>query len=208
KLDLDLPPADSDDIPLGEGIKLPEWDYRRQVLREDYVNLQLMLPRGAEPQPLPQRLAPLARRIRRQFEHLRSDRQWQRQQPQGSELDLQAWLDFHVERQHGQCAERGLFMEQRQNRRDLACLLLADLSMSTDAHLNDEHRVIDVISDSLLLFGEALSAVGDDFALYGFSSLRRQQVRMQELKSFRQRYGDETRGRIQALRPGFYTRMG
>ncbi len=208
KLDLDLPSADSDDIPLGAGIKLPEWDYRRQALREDHVNLQLMLPRGAEPQPLPQRLAPLARRIRRQFEHLRSDRQWQRQQPQGSELDLQAWLDFHVERQHGQCAERGLFMEQRQNRRDLACLLLADLSMSTDAHLDDEHRVIEVISDSLLLFGEALSAVGDDFALYGFSSLRRQQVRLQELKSFRQRYSDETRGRILALKPGYYTRMG
>src|SRR3546814_8202025 len=54
----------------------------------------------------------------------------------------------------------------------------------------------------------ALSAVGDPFALYGFSSLRRQQVRMLELKTFRQRYGDETRGRIQALRPGYYTRMG
>ncbi len=168
----------------------------------------MMLPRGAEPKGLPLHLNPLARKLRRQFEHLRSDRQWMRAQPQGSELDMQAWLDFHVERQHGQCAERGLFMEQRQNRRDLACLLLADLSMSTDAHLDDEHKVIDVITDSLLLFGEALSAVGDDFALYGFSSLRRQQVRMQALKRFGQGYGDDTRGRIQALRPGYYTRMG
>jgi nitric oxide reductase NorD protein len=50
--------------------------------------------------------------------------------------------------------------------------------------------VIDVIRDSLLLFGETLSVLGDDFALYGFSSLRRQQVRMQELKSFIQRYDD------------------
>ncbi len=208
KLDLDLPAADFDDMPLGEGIKLPEWDYRKQCLRQDFVNLQLMLPRGAEARPLPPHLAPLARRLRRQFEHLRNDRQWLRQQPQGCELDMQAWLDFHVERQNGQCAERGLFMEQRQNRRDLACLLLADLSMSTDAHLDNQHRVIDVVIDSLLLFGEALSAVGDPFALYGFSSLRRQQVRMQELKSFRQPYGDETRGRIQALKPGYYTRMG
>ncbi len=208
KLDLDLPAADFDDVPLGEGIKLPEWDYRKQCLQKDFVNLQLMLPCGSEPKPLPLHLSPLARRLRRQFEHLRNDRQWLRQQPQGSELDMQAWLDFHVERQNGQCAERGLFMEQRQNRRDLACLLLADLSMSTDAHLDNEHRVIDVVIDSLLLFGEALSAVGDPFALYGFSSLRRQQVRMQELKSFRQPYGDETRGRIQALKPGYYTRMG
>lgn len=208
KLHLDLPPADFDDMPLGEGIKLPEWDYRQQRLREDFVNLQMMIPRGSEAQPLPSRLAPLAKRLRRQFEHLRNDRQWLRQQTQGSELDMQAWLDFHVERQHGQCAERGLFMEQRANRRDLACLLLADLSMSTDAHLDDQHRVIEVITDSLLLFGETLSTLGDNFALYGFSSLRRQQVRMQELKSFEQRYDDSTRGRIQALKPGYYTRMG
>lgn len=208
KLHLDLPSSEVDDIPLGEGIKLPEWDYRKQHLQDNFVNLQMMLPRGSEPKALPLRLSPLARKLRRQFEHLRNDRQWLRGQPQGSELDMQAWLDFYVERQHGHCAERSLFMEQRQNRRDLACLLLADLSMSTDAHLDNEHRVIDVITDSLLLFGEALSAVGDDFALYGFSSLRRQQVRMQELKRFGQRYGDDTRGRIQALRPGYYTRMG
>ena len=208
KLHLDLPPADVDDIPLGEGIRLPEWDYRKQRLQEDFVSLQTFIPRDCEPQPLPARLRSPAQRLRRQFEHLRNDRQWLRQQTQGSELDLQAWLDFHVERQHGQCSERGLFMEQRQTRRDLACLLLADLSMSTDAHLNDEHRVIDVIRDSLLLFGETLAVLGDDFALYGFSSLRRQQVRMHELKAFDQRYDDHTRGRIQGLKPGYYTRMG
>ncbi|EUB74398.1 von Willebrand factor type A [Pseudomonas sp. GM41(2012)] len=208
KLHLDLPPADVDDIPLGEGIKLPEWDYRKQQMQDSFVNLQMMVPRDCEAQPLPPRLKASAHRLRRQFEHLRNDRQWLRQQPQGSELDMQAWLDFHVEREHGQCAERGLFMEQRQTRRDLACLLLADVSMSTDAHLNNEHRVIDVIRDSLLLFGETLSVLGDDFALYGFSSLRRHQVRMQELKSFTQRYDDNTRGRIQGLKPGYYTRMG
>lgn len=208
KLHLDLPPADVDDIPLGEGILLPEWDYRKQRLQDDFVSVQTFIARDCEPQPLPARLRTSAQRLRRQFEHLRNDRQWLRQQTQGSELDLQAWLDFHVERQHGQCSERGLFMEQRQTRRDLACLLLADLSMSTDAHLNDEHRVIDVIRDSLLLFGETLSVLGDDFALYGFSSLRRQQVRMHELKAFNQRYDDHTRGRIQGLKPGYYTRMG
>jgi len=208
KLDLDLPPADVDDLPLGGVMTLPEWDYRRQRLQEDFVQIQPMLPRLSAPAGLPPRLAPLARRLRRQFEHLRSDRQWLRQQPQGSEIDLPAWIDFQVERRQGHCAERGWFLDRRQARRDMACLLLADLSMSTDAHLDDQHRVIDVIADSLLLFGEALSAVGDPFALYGFSSLRRQQVRMLELKTFAQRYGDETRGRIQALRPGYYTRMG
>lgn len=208
KLDLDLPPADADDRPLGGPIVLPEWDYRRQRMQENFVRMQMMTPRESTPAGLPARLGPLARRLRRQLEHLRSERQWSRQQPLGSELDMQAWIDFQAERQHGQCEERGWFLERRPARRDLACLLLADLSMSTDAHLDDEHRVIDVISDSMLLFGETLAALGDRFALYGFSSLRREQVRMLELKTFRQRYDDATRGRIQALRPGYYTRMG
>lgn len=208
KLHLDLPPADVDDIPLGEGIKLPEWDYRQQCLRPGFVNLQLMQPRADAPQPLPARLLGPAQRLRRQFQQLRTDRQWLRRQPQGAELDLQAWVDFQVQRQHGACTERGLYQEQRHTRRDLACLLLADLSMSTDAHLNDTQKVIDVIRDSLLLFGESLAGLGDAFALYGFSSLRRHQVRLHQLKTFEQAYDDRTRGCIQALKPGYYTRMG
>lgn len=208
KLDLDLPAAEYDDVPLGEGIRLPEWDYRRQSLLADHVSLQLMSPRDAVPAPLPEALAPVARRLRRQFEGLRRQPQWLRRQPQGAELDLDAWLDFSVERRLGSCGAPGLFLERRQNRRDLACLLLADLSMSTDAHIDNDHRVIDLISDSLLLFGEALQAVGDRFALYGFSSLRRQQVRLTQLKTFDERHDDNVRGRIRALRPGYYTRMG
>ena len=208
KLHLDLPPADVDDIPLGAGIKLPEWDYRQQCLQEGFVNLQLMLPRADAPQPLPERLRGPAQRLRRQFQQLRTDRQWQRQQPQGAELDLQAWVDFQVQRQVDACTERGLYQEQRHTHRDLACLLLADVSMSTDAHLNDNQKVIDVIRDSLLLFGESLAGLGDGFALYGFSSLRRHDVRLQQLKTFEQPYDDRTRGCIQALKPGYYTRMG
>lgn len=208
KLHLDLPPADVDDLPLGEGIKLPEWDYRLGRLQDNRVNLQLFEPRDCQPQALPEHLQAPARRLRRQFEQLRNQRQWLHRQPQGSELDLQAWLDFQVERRHGRSVERGLFLERRQTRRDLACLLLADVSMSTDAHLNDEQRVIEVIRDSLLLFGETLSLLGDEFALYGFSSLRRQQVRMTLLKSFEQAYDAQTRGQIQGLKPGYYTRMG
>ena len=68
--------------------------------------------------------------------------------------------------------------------------------------------MIDVIRDSLLLFAEALSAAGDSFGLYGFSSIRRQEVRFQVLKDFGERYDDSTRGRILAIRPGYYTRMG
>jgi len=208
KIDLDLPSADEDDIPLGEGIKLPEWDYKKQLLIEDRCLLQPMLPRDAKSQKLPVKLQKLSKIIQAQFEQLRSVRYWLKAQPQGEELDLSAWLDFHVESKIAPTAEQGVFRSFRGNNRDLSCLLLADLSMSTDSYLDNENRVIDVVQDSLLLFGEALQSVGDNFAMYGFSSVKRQNVRFTLLKNFNERYSDDVRGRIQAIRPGFYTRMG
>jgi nitric oxide reductase NorD protein len=208
KIDLDLPSASEDDIPLGEGLKLPEWDYKKQSLVADRCLLQPMLPKGATAKKLPIKLQKLAKTIQAQFEQLRSVRYWLRAEPQGEELDLGAWLDFHVESKITPTEQRGLYKSFRGNNRDLSCLLLADLSMSTDSHLNDNSRVIDVVQDSMLLFGEALQSVGDSFAMYGFSSVKRHHVRFTMLKNFNERYDDQIRGRIQAIKPGFYTRMG
>jgi len=208
KIDLDLPSASQDDIPLGQGIKLPEWDYKKQLLQKDRCLLQPMLPKDAKPAKLPVKLQKISKTIQAQFEQLRSVRYWLKAQPQGEEIDLSTWLDFHVESKIAPSAEKGLFKSFRGNNRDLSCLLLADLSMSTDAHLDNENRVIDVVQDSLLLFGEALQSVGDNFAMYGFSSVKRHHVRFTMLKNFNESYNDHVRGRIQAIRPEFYTRMG
>ncbi len=208
KLDLDLPSSSEDDLPLGEGITLPEWDYRKQQLVIERCLLQPMLPKDSIAKKLPLHLQKTAKNIQAQFEQLQSLRYWLKNQPQGEELDLNAWLDFHIERQISPTAETGLYRSFRGNNRDLSCLLLADLSMSTDSHLDDETRVIDVVRDSMLLFGEALNIVGDNFAMYGFSSVKRSHVRFSVLKNFKESYDDTIRGRIQAIRPGFYTRMG
>jgi len=208
KIDLDLPSASEDDIPLGEGISLPEWNYRAQQLESDRCLLQPMLPKDSSPQPLPMKLQKTAKAIQAQFEQLTSVRYWLKGQPQGEELDLSAWLDFHVESKMSPTQEKGLYQSFRGNNRDISSLLLADLSMSTDAYLDDESRVIDVVRDSMLLFGEALNSVGDKFAMYGFSSVKRSNIRFTMLKNFNEVYNDEIRGRVQSIRPGFYTRMG
>ena len=209
RFDLDLPSAESDDTPLGEGILLPEWDWRNATLKPDHCRLQPMIAADAEPCELPDHLRRTARRIRSQFEALVPSRIWHRGQPDGAEVDLEAYLDFTTERRLGHAsAEQGLYRDFRGGLRDLACLLLADLSLSTDAWIDNHSRVIDVIRDSLMLFAEALSATGDDFAMYGFSSRHRDHVRFHQLKTFEERHGAVTRGRIQAIKPGFYTRMG
>lgn len=209
RFDLDLPAAAEDDVVLGEGIALPEWDWKKRILQPDYCRLQEMVARQTAPQELPPSLRHTARRLRSQFQALAPAKSWLKMQPEGDEIDLDAWLQHETDRRGGiPGAERGLYRAQINRQRDLACLLLADLSLSTDAYASDNVRVIDVIRDSLFLFSEALSATGDRFALYGFSSLKRSHIRFHRLKSFEERYAAAARGRIAAIKPGYYTRMG
>lgn len=209
RFDLDLPPEAHDDLRLGAGIPLPEWDWKRQQLVPDRCRLQRMLARDAEPTALPPRLRAQARRVRALFELFRPRRLWHNRQADGIEPDLDAYLRFLTDRLRGTTpTDVPLYREFRNLERDLSCLLLADLSLSTDSWVNNDRRVIDVIRDSLFLFSEALAATGDRFALYGFSSRRRDHVRFHHIKGFDEPWGDRVRGRIQAIRPGYYTRMG
>ncbi|AMO36580.1 nitric oxide reductase activation protein NorD [Thauera humireducens] len=212
RFDLDLPSAAEDDVVLGDGIPLPEWDYRKHLLREDHVRLQELAasprdPRAA-PVPLPQHLRRTARHLHRQFAALQPGRRWLKGQVDGSELDVDAVVRAATDRAIGHHPSDQLYLSLEKRERDLACLALADLSLSTDAWISSEARVIDVIRDSLLLFGEALSATGDRFALCGFSSVKRSNVRFHRLKDFSQRFDDAARGRIMAIKPGYYTRLG
>lgn len=208
KFDLDLPSAAEDDTPIGPGIALPEWDYRKSLMLEKHCLLQPMIARDAEPAALPQELAATAKKLRGQFAALAPQRRWLKGQPDGPELDVDACVRNLADRASGHTPEAGGYLAQARCERDLACLLLADLSMSTDAPISDSHRIVDVIRDSLLLFSEALTATGDRFGIYGFSSLRRQNIRFHLLKDFGKRYDAAARGRILAIKPGYYTRMG
>lgn len=209
RFDLDLPPAGEDNTPLGEGISLPEWDYKKQRMQPDYCRLQEFVSQQAEPCELPLQLRRTAKYLRSQFQALAPTRTWLKGQQEGEEIDLDAWVRQEADLLSGShSGNRGVYRAQVNQQRDLACLLLADLSLSTDAYASDHARVIDVIRDSLFLFSEALSATGDRFAMYGFSSLKRGNVRFNRLKSFDERYDSAARGRIATIKPGYYTRMG
>jgi nitric oxide reductase NorD protein len=209
RFDLDLPAEAEDDLVLDEGTLLPEWDWKRRRLQPDHCRIVEMLAFDAAPCPLPTELEWTAKRLRSQFQALAPARIWHRGQPDGQEVDLDAYLRFAADRHAGGATGAdALYREMRSGARDLACLLLADLSLSTDTWVDDQARVIDVIRDSLFLFAESLAATGDRFGMLGFSSCRRDPVRVRRLKGFDEMYGATVRGRIGAVKPGYYTRMG
>ena len=210
RFDLDLPSASADDLPLGPGEPLPEWDWRRNAMQPGHCAVQRMVSRTAQPFVPPPALRAVSRRVRRRLEVLRAAPRWERGVTQGEEFDLDAWVRQHTDTPPGQRRSEAppVYLRRAETERSLATLLLADLSLSTDAWATPEARVIDVIRDALFVFGEALAAVGDPFEMLGFSSVRRQNVRVHQLKGFDEPWALPARARVGAVKPGYYTRMG
>jgi nitric oxide reductase NorD protein len=206
---LDLPAAAYDDTVLSEGILYPEWNYKKDQLLADQCKIIPMLSKDAVDCELPAKLFNPSRKVKRIFEALTPARKWFRGEYEGSELDLDAFIQFNSDLQQKKAhSEQGLYRHFRPGNRDLAALLLADLSLSTDTSINNDEKVIDVIRDSLFLFSEALAQTGDRFALYGFSSRKKDHVRLNQIKTFNEKLNAKIRGRIQAIKPGYYTRLG
>ena len=213
KFDLDLPSASVDDVAIAECETLPEWDWKRQALRPDHCRVVTLMAQPGTPFAPGLALRRTARQVRRRLEVLRAAPRWQRRCADGEVIDLDAWVRHAADAGEDDAASATprdplVFARRTRGERSFATLLLADLSLSTDAHVDNDARVIDVIRDALYVFGEALEGTGDAFEMLGFSSVRRQHVRMQHLKGFDETWSREARSRVGAIKPGYYTRMG
>lgn len=209
KFDLDLPASEQDDAILSEGLLLPEWNWKTQRLVNNHCRVIEYLSKHADACELPAHLIETAKKLKKQFQMLAPARCWHYKQTDGEEFDLDAYLRYASERTAGVAVSNDhLYQKLNPGSRDLASLLIADLSLSTDSFVNNQQRVIDVIRDSLLLFAESLQATGDPFSMIGFSSRRRDPIRVHILKRFEETYSPSIRGRIAQIKPGFYTRMG
>jgi nitric oxide reductase NorD protein len=79
------------------------------------------------------RHAGLVRQIRRRFDGLRPRRLRLSRQTDGSDLDLSAYVTAFADRRAGEPGDDRLYMAERPARRDLAIMLLIDISASTTA---------------------------------------------------------------------------
>jgi nitric oxide reductase NorD protein len=156
RFDLDLPSAAHDDIP-AKRHPAARVGLEEAGAQARHVQPHRARPGNAQPCELPPHLLRPARRLRHQFEALTPARRWLKNQPEGPELDIDACVRAFADRRTGHVAgSDGGYLSCERRERDLCCLVLADLSLSTDTWVSDEQRVIDVIRDSLWLFSEAL----------------------------------------------------
>ncbi len=206
------PPRDAPD---GETFWYPEWDERTS----DYLSAHVRVivrhmghgDAGRYAAALG-RYAGLVCGIRRAFETMRPQgidirRGW----VEGDTFDDPLLIDWLVCRKAGTEGPERFYVHRIKSRRDVAVLLLVDLSRST-AHPVEGHpegaSVLDVEKDAVVLLCEALATVGDRFAIAGFSGNGRHCVEYSRIKGFEENLDETVRGRIGAMRSYRSTRMG
>lgn len=194
-----------------EHLHYPEWDHRIRAYRDPGATIRL-LPAATGPQSwVDNTLAEhrsMLDAIRRRFEMLRGQRLPLRRQLDGDEFDLEACIDARADLRAGLPMAQALYRSQRRTKRDMAILLLIDVSGSTDGWVSSGRRVIDVEREALLLVCIALGALGEPYAVQAFSGHGPHSVTMRTLKRFDEAYGNQVAVRIAALEPEQYTRAG
>lgn len=192
-------------------IHYPEWDYRINGYHHPGATVHLLAPRhGPEAwvEKTLNRHRGLLDTIRRRFEMLRADRVRLRRRLDGDEIDVDAYTEARADVRAGLSMPQALYQQQRRQARNIAIVLLVDISGSTDSYLADSRRIIDVEREALLLVAIALQHMGEPYCIQAFSGDGPNGVTVTTLKHFSEPHSREVALRIAALEPQYYTRSG
>ncbi len=150
------------------------------------------------------------RLLRRYFETIRPTalRRLGRQDA-GDDIDVDAVVSRVVDKRAGREPSDRVYLRRERHDRQVAVAFLIDMSGSTGRQLGSgARRVIDVEKEGLILLSEALSAIGDEYALYGYSGQGRGQIDMTIIKDFDDASPSRTALRIGAIVPQKQNRDG
>ncbi|MBP7711799.1 MAG: nitric oxide reductase activation protein NorD [Gammaproteobacteria bacterium] len=199
--------------PVSEPHPYPEWDYQVQLHRPDWVTvLEKRQPRGraADIDAILAQYGPLARRIRHTIDALQPQGLVRlRRQEDGEEIDIDAAVGAMVALRLGQTPDPRVSVRYVRKTRDLAVLLLLDLSESTREVLPGSDRpVLQLAREATTLLAWAIHGIGDPFAVHGFASDGRHDVQYYRFKDFEQPWDDAAKARLAGMQGGLSTRMG
>jgi hypothetical protein len=156
--------------------------------------------------------------IKHQFQLMRPENLLRvRNELDGDDYDLDAVINYVADRRaDGRQSER-LYTKRLRRERDVAVSFLLDQSSSTartigrhplQPYTHPGRRIIEIEKEGLVLMSEALEAVGDAYAIYGFTSEGRRNVKFYVVKDFDERHSEEIERRIGGINYQHNTRLG
>jgi hypothetical protein len=205
----------------------PEWDYSSQTYRPDWASVYEALHPSGNAGVIDQLLeknADLAKRLKRLLDLLKpQDKVRIRYQEEGSELDLDVAIRSLVDFKSGATPDPRINMSHKTNGRDIAVMLLLDLSESLNETIfagmggeppnsqkvaGGSQTILELSQEAVSLLAWAIDKLGDPFAIAGFHSNTRHDVRYLHIKGYGESWNDEVKARLAAMEAGYSTRMG
>jgi nitric oxide reductase NorD protein len=199
--------------PISDPYHYQEWDYQVQLHRPDWVTLYERRQPKADPTVIDDILIayrPITQRIRQIIDLLQPEGVIrQRNLEDGDEIDLNAAIDAMVAIRMGQQPNPRITLRHVIKSRDLAVVVLLDLSESTNEKVEGlDKTVLELTREACALVATAINGIGDPFAIHGFASDGRHDVRYFRFKDFKEKFTDEVKARLAGMQGGLSTRMG
>ncbi|MDX8411800.1 MAG: VWA domain-containing protein [Mariprofundaceae bacterium] len=190
-----------------------EWDYSSSHYRPDWVSVYEGLhPRGNAEfiDNLLAKHARLAKKLKQMLEMLKpQDRIRIRYQEEGSELDLDVAIRSLIDFKGGAAPDPRVNMSHRTDGRNIAVMILLDLSQSLNEKAEGcNQTILELSQEAVSLLAWSIEQVKDSFAIAGFHSDTRHDVRYYHIKGFSEDWGNEVKSRLAAMEAKFSTRMG
>lgn len=199
--------------PVAEPCHYDEFDYQLQLSRPLWTTVHEKRPRLGD-LAVVERIIEAHRPLTRRLKHLLEALQPQgvqrvRKLEDGDTIDLEAAIRAQVDLRLGKAPDPRVMTRSLRKTRDIAVLVLLDLSESTrDPVAGQDYTVLELTRAATVLLGEAIDTVGDAFALHGFCSDGRHKVFYQRYKDFAQPWGDLAKARLAGMEGRWSTRMG
>jgi hypothetical protein len=193
--------ADSD----RDGWKYPEWDTHRRRYRPDWCTVHEI---DAPPEPGQVLGRPDVHSLRRPLTRLGIGLDRAHRQAQGDDIDVDAAVEARVETLAGSAPDENVYLDNLRRRRDLAVLVLLDVSGAVAEAGTFGQTVHEQQRAAAAALTVALVELGDRVALYAFQSQGRSAVNMVPVKRFDDNLDALAMRRLSSLTPGAYSRLG
>lgn len=186
-------------------VAYPEWNLHEQRYRLDWCTVH-ELPATMEEQASVDWLEGYG--LRKPITRLSMGLERFHRQRQGDDVDIDALIEWRVERSAGGIPDDSCYVGSRRQRRDLSVMVLLDISGSaaqSSVTGPSVHELQCAVGAALIT---VLYDVGDRVALYAFHSQGRAAVHMIPVKRFDETLDSRVMNRLYSLKPGAYSRLG
>ncbi len=189
-----------------------EFDHSIQMTRPAWTTLRETQAKLGDPMAA-QAVLEENRRITERLRHLLDAMRPQgtqriRKLEDGDELDLNAAVTAAVDTRLRRQPDPRVMMRVMRHNRDVAVLVLLDLSESTNDPAPGGQTILQLTQSACVLLSEAIHRVGDSFAIHGFCSDGRQNVFYNRFKDFDQPWAELAKARLMGAEGKLSTRMG